>query len=87
MVPLLRQHAVHERYPLDAPAGVAAGERCGLTLPCFSAPPALIGGKFAREVKSEDREIEEAEIPSEEEQQFGPLVSHLRPIQQTVHRL
>ena len=86
MVPLLRHHAVPEHHALDAPAGVAAGERCGQTWPCFSTPPAPTGGKIAREVKSEERKIEEAEILSEEEQQLGPLVFHLRPRQRTLHR-
>ena len=43
--------------------------------------PAPTGGKFAREVEFEDSEIEEVEVPTEEEQQHGPLVFHLRPIQ------
>lgn len=86
MVPLLRQHAVHERYSLDAPTGVAEGECGGLTGPCYSAPPAPTGGKIAREVKSKDREIEEAEVLSEEEPPLGPLAFQLRPIQQTCHR-
>ena len=86
MVPLLRQHAVHERYSLDAPPRVAAGERGGLTWPCFSTLPAPTGGKIAREVTSEDRKIEEAEVFSEEEQPLGPLVFHLRPRQRTLHR-
>ena len=86
MVPLHRQRAVPERYSLDAPARVAAGERGGLTRPCFSTPPAPTGGNIAREVKSEDRKIEDAEIFSEEEQPHGPLVFHLRPGQRTLHR-
>ena len=44
------------------------------------------GGKFAQEVKSEDREIEEAEIHSEEERQPGPLEFHLRPKQGVCQR-
>ena len=86
VAPILPGHAHTEHHALDAPAGVAAGERGGLTWPCYSTPPAPTGGKIAREVKSEDREIEEAEAPPEEEQQLGPLVFHLRPIQRTLYR-
>ena len=41
---------------MEASAGVAAGERGGLTRPCFSAPPSPTDGKFARhEWKQEQR--------------------------------
>ena len=84
--PILWRHPGSAHHALDAPAGVAAGERGGLTGPCLSAPPAPPGGIIARKVISKDREIEEAEVPSEEEQPLGPLAFQLRPIQRALHR-